>query len=188
MAIEDVVAKIKENANEQRGQIINEAEQEKEKILSDWQKKADELYATERKRIENEAENEKRSIVLAKRLELRKDILSAKQKVIDNAFEQAFEKMKSMPANEYESFLEKLMKQSASGNEEVICKKDDKSLMEKVIKKVGKGLKLSKENRDISGGFILLKDRVETVVSFETLFDAKRHELEQEIGKLLNVF
>ncbi len=188
MAIESVIAKIKENADTQRQDIIKEANAEKDKILADWKKKADELYTNERKRIENESENEKRSIVLAKRLELRKEVLSAKQKVIDDAFEKAFESMKSMPAKEYESFLEELMKQSAEGGEEVIYKKEDKSVIEKVIKKVGKSLKLSKETRNISGGFILLKNKVETVVSFETLFDVKRHEIEQEVGKLLNVF
>ena len=188
MAIEDVIARITQSANDKKSEILREAEQEKNKIMSEWQKNAADFYEIERRKAEHDADNEKRSIVLARRLELRKELLSAKQKIIDDALQKAFEKMTKMPEKEYQSFLEKLMKETAAGGEEVLCKKEDQSLLEKVIKSSGKKVTLSKETREISGGFILKNGKIETNVSLETLFETKRNDLEQEVGKLLNVF
>ena len=188
MAIEDVIARITQSANEKKSEILREAEQEKEKIMSEWQQKAAEFYSIERKKAETDADNEKRSIVLARRLELRKELLSAKQKVIDEAFQSAFKKITRLPAAEYEVLLLKLMKENAAGGEEVICRKEDQSIIEKVIKSSGKKVTLSKETREISGGFILKNGKIETNASLDTLFEAKRNDLEQEVGKLLNVF
>lgn len=188
MALEDVIAKISKSAEDKKAAYMKEAETEKEKILSEWKTKAKEFFDSEYKKCEIDAANEKRSIILAKRLELRKELLSAKQKVIEDAFLTAFNKIKSLPQKDYEAFLERMLKESAEDGEELIGRKEDKAVLEAIIKKSSKKITLSKETRDISGGFILKKGKIETNVSFDTLFESKRHDLEQEVGKLLNVF
>ncbi len=186
MAIDDVIAKIKETAESKRLEIIKEAESEKTAIMAEWQNKADEFYSEEKRKIDLEVGNEKRSLILAKKLELRKKLLSAKQQLIDLAFSEAFEKVKTMPEKEYNTLCERLLEETSEGGEEVISNKKDNALMAKLAKKAG--LKMAKETRECAGGFILRKGRVETNVSMETIFSAKRSELEQEVGKLLNVF
>jgi V/A-type H+-transporting ATPase subunit E len=188
MAIDDVIAKIEKSASSKREEILIDAEKEKQKILTDWQNKASDFYGNEKRKAVHDAENEKRSIVLAKRLELRKDLLSAKQKLIDTAFDRAYEKIKNLKGSEYEKLIEKYLSETAEGAEEVIFRAEDKAVFEKALKKVGKDLKLSSETRKLDGGFILKKGKVETNVSIATLFKAKREELENEVGKLLNVF
>ena len=188
MAIDNVIAKIKSSADEKRAELIKEADAEKAKILAEWQDKAGEFYKEERKKIETEVANEKRSVILAKKLELRKELLTVKQGIIDEAFDQALEKMKTMPKKDYEQLLSKLLEAFAEDGEEVIGKKEDSAVLKSIVKKAGKDLKVSSETRDISGGFILVKGKIEKNVSFETIMETERNKLEQEVGKLLNVF
>jgi V/A-type H+-transporting ATPase subunit E len=185
--LQDAEAKaneIMENARLQASQIIEKANQKAAQRVKEISQKS--AYdVNEKKRIIN-------SIV---ELEMRKDVLAAKQQSIDEVFEKVLERMNSLDNKKYEQVIfDMLMASVETGDEEVVMSESRKGklstdFMEKVNKaleaagKKGK-IKLSDETRNISGGFILKSQGVEVNNSFEAVIRLFRDEIEPKVAEI----
>lgn len=212
--IDKICEKIANAAQSECDIITQRAKSESDEILSGYRELADaeasKILESGRK---SAAEREERLAGVA-RLEARKLSLKTKQQMIDAAFEKALENLTLLPEDEYIQILAKLAAEnSISGDEEIILSPDDratygkqvvaeanrilKSQKEKdepiSIKNIGRqlisqlsgGLTLSDETRSISGGVILLKDRMEINATFDTLIRLSREKLSVEIADIL---
>ena len=195
MAIEDILRKIRNEAEAKADEIIRNAESEKESIL----KKAKEEAALLKEKLLKEgkdsaAQDRKRKITMAN-LEARKEILALKQKLIEKAFEKALEKLCSFSAEEYRRAVKKMLISAVTSGEEeiIISAADEKKLtpdfiggVNEALKKGGRkgNLRFSPQKRNIRGGFILRDGRKEVNLSFDSLIEEKRDELE---GSLIGI-
>ncbi len=212
--IDKICEKIANQAQAECDSITERAKSEAEEILKGYRELADAeaIKVTERGR--KAAEEREERLIGAARLDARKLHLKTKQELIDAAFETALEKLTLLPEDEYISVLAKLAAESSiSGDEQIVLSPDDraaygkqvvaeanrilKSRKEKdeasSIKKLGRqllsqlsgGLTLSDETRSISGGVILLKDKMEINATFDTLIRLSREKLSVEVAQIL---
>jgi V/A-type H+-transporting ATPase subunit E len=139
-------------------------------------------------------EDEESHILAAARMDLAKQLLAEKRKILDEVFEQAREQLQSLPDEDYRNLCAKLMLEAVeTGDEEVIVDKKENRINQDVIDQVnqqlsskGKGeLKLSEQKQDIGAGFILRRGQIKTNVSLDVLLEQTRKELEIDLAKEL---
>ncbi len=212
--IDKICEKIANAAQSECDIITERAKSEADEILSGYRELADaqasKILESGRK---SAAEREERLAGVA-RLEARKLGLKTKQQMIDAAFEKALENLTLLPEDEYIQILAKLAAESSiSGDEEIILSPDDraaygkqvvaeanrilklqeeknepisiKSIGRQLISQLSGGLTLSDETRSISGGVILVKDRMEINATFDTLIRLSREKLSVEVADIL---
>jgi V/A-type H+-transporting ATPase subunit E len=139
-------------------------------------------------------EDEESHIMAAARMDIAKQLLTEKRKILDEVFEQARQQLQNLPEHDYRSLCTKLMLEAVeTGDEEVIVDKKDNRINQDFIDQVnqqlslkGKAeLKLSEQKQDIGAGFILKRGKIKTNVSLEVLLDQARKELEIDLAKEL---
>ena len=185
--------------------ILADAKAEAEKIKSqtdekqaDEEAKLDEQLSEYKKQTEilaqKAAEDEMLHLLAAARMDLAKQLLAEKTKVLDEVFAQAQQKLQKLPDDKYRQLMVKLMLDSVeTGDEEVIIDKNEKRIDQKLIdqvnEKFGSGnkgnLKLSDEKQDIGTGFILRRGKIKTNITLDVLLAQARKELEIELAKEL---
>jgi len=194
MGAEQVTEKILADAKAEAEKIKRQAgeKQAAEKAELDEQlseyKKQTEILA------QKAAEDEMLHLLAAARMDLAKQLLAEKTKVLDEVFAQAQQKLQKLPDDKYRQLMVKLMLDSVeTGDEEVIIDKNEKRIDQKLIdqvnEKFGSGnkgnLKLSDEKQDIGTGFILRRGKIKTNITLDVLLAQARKELEIELAKEL---
>lgn len=182
--------------------ILSEAQAEADKIKSEAREKAAgqeaELTAElEKFRQKTEtlsqkaAEEKKRRMLASARMDTRKELLSCKVALLTEVFDKAREKIKELPEEQYQEFMESLMhKAIESGDEEVVIgaaeDKINNGLIKHINRKLGPGFKgnlqLAKDTADIDGGFILRRGNIQVNVSIDVLLVEAREQMEIELA------
>ncbi len=194
MEAQQVIQKILADANAEAEKITQQAKDKQ----ADEQAKLGEQLAEYRKQTEALAEkageDEKSHLLAAARMQIAKEYLAEKRKILDEVFEQAREQLRNLPDAEYRNLVTQLMLEAVeTGEEEVIvdAQEDriDASFIDQVNGKLasgGKGnLKLARQKQSLAGGFVLRRGKIKTNVSVDVLLDQTRKELEIELAKEL---
>lgn len=194
--IEKITEKIIGDAGEEAGVIIDAARAEAEKIIARYNAEA----AAQSIKINNLAEQKKLEVIKHQddmaHLEGRKQLLTAKQAVLDDVFKEAFDKIRKLERADYIAFLSSMaFKTSLYGTDEIILSASDRgSIGEDIVAKANQllessgknaSLVLSDEVRDIDGGLILKTGDIETNCTFDVLYDIARGELTTEVAAIL---
>lgn len=191
--IEKIIDRISGDAQREIDDVLAQAQAEAEKITAQYQAQAqaeaDEILA----RGEKAAVERGERLASVAQLECRKEVLRAKQEVIEEAFQLALDKLIQLPQQEYVSLLADLAVQaSAKGNEKLIFSVADRAQVGKAVvvaanQKLGdRGqLTLSQETRPMQGGFILSDGVVEVNCTFETLVRLQRGALSTQVADML---
>lgn len=186
-------------------QIIGEAEEKKAAIYEEIQHKIDELNAktdeeikAELERINNDTLREEGTLEelagLAAQQKRRQAALSAKQEVIGEIINEAYERLLNLEDEKYFAVIKKMLEDNVlSEKGEIIFSARDRQRMPKdfedVIKNValekGGELVMSDEIRSIDGGFVLVYGGIEENCTFKAMLEASREELHDMVnGKL----
>ncbi len=191
MSIEKITAKIISDAESQAKETLDQANASKEKILAEAKAQADEILA----RSEETGRSDKEKLIDRRKavadIDGRKVALEEKQKLIGACFDQAVASISSMEPKAYVEFLTRLVKSTGETEGELILnKKDREAIGKKLIQSVAKALPksniaLSRETRDIRGGFLLKKGSVYINGTVEALVDEGREELTGEVAARL---
>lgn len=174
--------RIKENAREEAAAIVARAGAEGAGRIDNEVEQA--VAAGERIRLQRTA---------TARLEARDAVIEAKQELIDRAFAQASERLKTLAGADYANLLAGLIADAARGGDEVILDPADAALAKKVIdganaalKEAGRpGVSAAAERREIGRGFILRRGAVEENHSFDRLLAGAREEDEARVAKTI---
>ena len=191
MSIENITSKILSNAQDNADSSLMNAENTKQEIINKAKNEAEEIIKTEAERAAKDAVELKNRRVSAAELQGRKMLLSAKQDAIKKSFDAAIGKLKTMPEDEYLSFLaQEILKVPNCEGNIVLNAKDRENIGERLIKAVNEKLgaekvALSKNTVNTSGGFVLKRGSVEINSTFETLLDSMKDELTGEIANAL---
>lgn len=185
MSIESITKRIEDEARAYAQQQTAAAESDKNDILADARKQAESISADAKARADKDSKIlvERRESVAG--LESRKMQLKAKQEVIAESFDQALQKLLSMPESDYLGFMSAQLKPFESqGGEIMLNAADNKKYASKLSAATGK-LTLSKDIADIKGGFILKQGDITINCSIEKLLEDKKEEMMADIaGKL----
>jgi V/A-type H+-transporting ATPase subunit E len=191
------------DAEQVKSKILSDAQAEAEKIRRDAGEKETaeqaqldsqlEKYQKQTDKLANKAGEDKKSHILAAaRMEIAKELLAEKRKLLDEVFEKVQKQMATLPDNEYRQIMSKLMIAAAeTGDEEVVVDNNEKRINEDFIGEVNRQLgskghlKLSDHRETIGGGFILTSGKIKTNASIPILLEQARKELETELAKEL---
>lgn len=121
-------------------------------------------------------------------------LLAAKQEIIAEVIEAAYQKSCSMESEDYfETIRTMLGKYALSQEGEILFSEKDLARMPKdfpaeiarIAKEKGGSLTVSKETKSMEGGFVLLYNGIEENCSFRAIFDARRDELQDQVNRVL---
>jgi len=196
MEAEQVVEKILADARaeaekiKQQAQAKEAAEQAKLNEQLEQYKKQTEILA------KKAGENERSHILAAARMDIAKQFLAEKRRILNEVFELARQQLRNLPDEEYRALCIKLMLNTVeTGDEEVVIDKNEKRINQDLVDHVNQqlsssnknkgNLKLSDQKQDLGAGFILKRGKIKTNVSIDVLLDQARKELEIELAKEL---
>lgn len=194
--LDNLINKIVSDAEQEYNSILNDAKHNADNIINNKINKAEEETKIILEKGKVEAQNRKERIISNAQLEVRNQILSSKQELINKVYKEALNYLIKLPDDEFLNFIKNsIQKLSIEGDEELIVSYKDKvKITDEFIKELNKilidmnkkgELKLSSEERDIKGGFILQKNGIEINNSFESLVDSCKDAMEREIVDIL---
>ena len=194
MDAERVVIKILSDARAEAEKIAKQAKDNETAEQAKLTKQLDHYRQQTEILAKKAGEDEESHILAAARMDIAKQLLAEKRKILDEIFGQARQQLQNLPEHGYRSLCTKLMLDAVeTGDEEVILDKNEKRINQDFINQVnaqlsskGKGnLKLSDQRQDIGAGFILKRGQIKTNVSLGVLLDQARKELEIDLAKEL---
>jgi V/A-type H+-transporting ATPase subunit E len=193
-----------------------EAEQVIEKILADARaeaekikKQADEKEAAEQEKFNEQLDEHKKQtnalaeklggekklhLLAAARMDIAKEHLAEKSRILDEVFDQARRQLQNLSDDQYKTLCTNLMLEAVeTGDEEVIIDTNEKRIDEKFIRHINQklgperkgNLKLSDQRQPIGAGFILKRGKIKNNVSLNVLLAQARKELEIDLAKEL---
>ena len=188
-----------------KSQILDEAKAAADSKIAEAKAKADEIVA------QAEADAKKISETIAHKSELdtvnykertapsidlqrRTKLLAAKQEMIQNVLDKAYQSLESMNEEEYFGVLLKLLTRYALPQDGEIffsagdlqrMSDDFKNAVENTARDKGGSLKISAEERKIENGFVLAYGGIEENCTLQAMFDEKKDELSDKVYHIL---
>ncbi len=194
MEASGVIDKILADANAQAEKIQAEADQKQAAEQKDLESQLEQFKKETAKLAQNAAEDKKAQMLAAARMDIAKQHLAEKAKLLDEVFSKAKEQVLKMPDDQYRQLMKKLMlKAEETGDEEVILDINEKRIDDEFIKDVNRelgpgfkgNLRLSEEKQPIEAGFILRRGKIKNNVSLGVLLQTAREELEADLAREL---
>jgi len=190
MNAEKVIEKILSDARDEADKIKRQAEEKEaaeqgglNEQLSEYKKQTGML-------AKKAGEDRKAHLLSAARMQIAKEHLAEKTKILDDVFAQAQRQLMGLSDNEYRALMAKLMVEATqTGDEEVIVDVAENRIDQRLIDQVnaqlaGKGrLKLADQKDHLGGGFILRCGKIKNNVSLTILLTQARKSLEIELAK-----
>jgi len=194
MDAEQVVEKILADAKAEAEKIKKQAEENQAAEQAKLHEQLTE-YKKQTETLAQKAANDKKAHLLAAaRMDIAKQFLAEKRKILDEVFAQAREKLRNLSDEDYLKFMTGLILQAVeTGDEEVIVDKNETRIDQKFIKQINRrlgpgykgNLRLSDETDNLGGGFILKRGKIKNNLSIEVLLTQARKDLEIELAKQL---
>lgn len=184
MSAEKIIEQIKKDSEKEIKQVLSEAEKQRKEILAKAKKEAEneakKILENGKKTIEN-----KKKIQISKaKQESKKQIIKAKEKIIEECFIKAQQKLSQIKGKEYENLLKKLIKKGI----EKLGKNCDVLISREIDKKIVEqhGLKISGRT-DAPGGVILKSadGRVTLDYTLDGILNREKQKIRIKVGKLL---
>jgi V/A-type H+-transporting ATPase subunit E len=194
MEAQHVIEKILSDARVEAQKINQQAQEKQGAEQAKLDEQLDEYNKQTQALAKKSAGDEKLHILAAARMDIAKQLLAEKRKILDEVFEQAQNRLKKLPDAEFRKLMTKLMLDAVeAGDEEVIVDKNEARIDDKFISQINqqlgpekKGkLKLSSERENLGAGFILKRGKIKVNASIEVLLNQARKELEIELAKEL---
>lgn len=191
--IEKITERIIQNAEQEIAEITREAQLKAEEITARYDEAARKESREIVSRGQAAAEERMERLESVAMLDTRKLELSAKQEMLNRAFNAALDRIRNLPENEYTALLAKLAaKASRSGQEEILLSKEDKARAGEIILREANGLipgggnlTLAEDFRPIQGGFMLRDEDIEINCTFESLIRRLKSEMAAELAGIL---
>jgi V/A-type H+-transporting ATPase subunit E len=190
MSLTDIKAKIEADARAEASEILSAARDQVEVIRQETDGEIRRMGELQKSRLEKETPEILRRREIVAKLDVKKEDLSARRGLIDEAFEEAKAKMAEMQGDSARRFAEILLLQAMETKDEslVVGRKEkalDAAWLKAFNAKNGSNLQMAEEKAPIVGGFILRRGLVDVNCSWEMLIRTAREELEAETVKRL---
>jgi len=194
MDAEQVTEKILADARAEAQKITSEAKEKESAEQAGLKEQLDEFHKQTETLAKKAAEDKKAHLLAAARMDIAKEYLAQKRKILDEVFREAQQQLRSLSDQDYRKLCSKLiLKAVETGDEEVIVDNNETRIDQEFIKQINRrlgpgykgNLRLADERQNLGGGFVLRRDKIKNNVSFEVLLAQARKELEIELAKEL---
>ncbi len=172
-----------EIAHKEADRILDQVRSECEMLEEEAARKEEELRKLQESRRESSAEQQRRTA-----------ILRAKQEMIQEVLDEAYEALKNQEVSAYFDMIEKQIRTYALAEDgEIYFSERDLERMpegfehkiDAAAKDCRGSLKLMKESRPITDGFVLVYGGIEENCTLKALIDARRDELADRVNQIL---
>ncbi len=186
--LEKIIEHIRQDAQISANTIMKQGDDDVKELLAE----AEANLENEKLKLEEKKKNDVEQVLSrgqsAAKLMQRKMLLEAKQQVIGEMIEAAKDSLYQMPDTDYFEVIYKVVEKNAlnKAGEIVFSKRDLERVPAGFAEKLKtQGLTISKESKEIDGGFLLLYGDVEENCSFDAMFMAAKETLQDEVRDLL---
>lgn len=194
--IDNLTSKILEDAKAQQKQILDDAKNQGEAIITAKVKEAMILQEDILQKATNEGLAKEDRIISNATLKIRNEKLEAKQEVIARVFDEAIESLSKKSTEEFISFVKNnILALDILGDEKLILNSEGmKAITSEVVNDINGSLankgkrneiKISETVGNFKGGFILERNGIEINYTYEALISSIKDELEYEVAKVL---
>jgi V/A-type H+/Na+-transporting ATPase subunit E len=185
MSLQDILNKIKIQAQRESEQIRTDSDQALKKVHDEYEKEEKQALIDLETQVEKKISGAKRKSESLAHMYGKRMVLEKKQAIIDNMLGKILSQISSIPAKDYEQVLVQLMS-SIDITEGVIIPAQGKENSTKgAIKLSKKNFKVG-DSGDFRGGFILKSDTADYDMRFETLvYKTFKEKFTQEIRQQL---
>ena len=192
---EKLIEKIKNDAQRDAEKFWLDAEARKEAMHQDMMREVDKRKAEIEKMAYNAAREKKKRMAAVYDLEYRKQLLAAKQEMMQKAKALTLEKLSQLDDAQYIALMKsKLIGCAATGEGRIAVAKNESRLDDTFLADVNSTLKstvgkgeivFSDKNRDISGGFVYIAGGMEINMSLEAQLNEAWHDVETDVASVL---
>ena len=151
---------------------------------------------TERSQSEDETKDYAQRIASSSEMQRKQALLQAKQEVIQEVLNKAYQQVLHLEPESYFEMLQKLLETYALPQEGTIyfsaadlarMPQKFEDVIEQTAQKKGGHLVVSKEPKDMDGGFVLVYGGIEENCTIRAMFHTKQDELSDVVQKILFV-
>lgn len=192
MAVQDILKKIKTDAEVAASEIVADGKAAGEGVLTGARRDIDAHREKLMVRARQHADEERNRIITLARLAARREVLKEKQVLISRVFDETRTSILEMDTGEYQKLMRGFLESSAeTGNEDVIVDANetriDQAFLDEVSRSLGRGsgLKLAADRRPIEGGFFLREGKTETNCALDTILRNARERVETDVAAIL---
>lgn len=194
IGLDKIISQILEDAGKEADEAIKKAQGEADDILSAAKEDCRKSEQDSAKKLEADSASYMERIKSSAELKKRQAVLLAKQTVISDMLDKAYEALLSKEPDEYFTLVRKMLDRFvlAKQGEIYFSQKDLERMpagfeaeIETIAGSKGGSLKLGKETKNIDGGFILVYGGVEENCSFKALLSAQKDALSDKVHELL---
>ena len=190
MSLAQITEKIRNDAQKEADEIIAKAKGQAELITQKAGQKCDEIKADFDSRFEAERPEILRRREIVANLDVEKMKLRAKRELINDVYKEPLKKLQALPKEQYLDFCARLLDEGVHHRDEtVITGQKEEFLTPEWLKVYNEEhnthLELSEEKGDFEGGFILSKDKISVVCSWEMLLKVSQEKQESDVVKRL---
>lgn len=189
--IEKITERIRRDAQSEIDTLLQEAGKKAESVKAEAEEKAAQRLSIGRRQNSDAAENHESRLVSAAEMEGRQMLLAAKQEVLEEVFSLAYQRLMSLPEEEFVELLADFAaREGESGREELIFSEETKARIgEKVVARAnalreGAGFTLAEETRE-TDGVILRRGNIESNGSIAVALREKKQKMAAEIAEVL---
>ena len=194
--IEKLTERIAADTDRERQSILAGGKAQAAEIRASYEALAESEYAESVAKGKQDAAERIERMGNVAQLEARKLRLSAKQEMLEKAFDLALKKLLNMPEPEYVDLLSKLaVEGSVTGREALILSVADRPRFGKKVvisaneklEKAGKTaeLTLAEESREFTGALYIQDGKVETNCTFPTIVRMLKEQMSGQVAQIL---
>ena len=192
--LEKILIEIEDEAKNAAAATVKVAQQDADALIAKAKVQGEEKSIAISKQSEADVSDYLSRAKSAAALQKRKSILNAKQEMINAVIEKAQDTILHLSDKEYfDTILKMIEKHALAQDGEIAFSPVDlkrmpsgfEAQMNKAISKKNATLKVSKDAKNINGGFVLIYGGVEENCSIAALFDAAHETLQDKVHEIL---
>lgn len=192
--LEKMKSQILDEANHSAEEHLAKAKTEAEAILNTAKAEAEAESQKISQKSEAEVQAYAERIKSSCDMNRKKALLQAKQEIIGDVLAQAYDRVLNLDDDAYFDMIRKILAQYVQpGSGSIYFSKKDLARMpegfeteiQETAKRKGGTLTLSREPKEMTGGFILVYGGIEENCTMKAMFDSRRDELSDHVHELL---
>lgn len=194
--LDKMKSQILEDANAQAEGRIAQANAQAEEIRAKVKAEVEEAQQRMNQKTETAVKNYRERIASSCDMKRKTALLKAKQEVISEVLQKAYEKVMSLSDAEYFGMLLNMLKAYVQTGDGVIyfSEKDKQRVPDSFVEEAGKiaaakggKLTFAEETKQIDGGFVLVYGGIEENCTIRAIFESKRDEWSDLVQKVMFV-
>lgn len=192
--LDKIIKQILDDASSEASEITAKANQEAVAIEERTKEECSKIIEEGKQRKEALTKAQEEKSISSAQLRKRQLVLQSKQQLITETLDKAYEALLKEEDSSYFAMIKKMLEKFAQAKAGEICfsrkdldrmPSDFETEISQIAERKGGSLRLSEDERQIDGGFILVYGGIEENCSFKALISARKDELSDKVQQIL---